>query len=152
MTEMHLIKFALAGPPVAWHRARLSKSSRVGGKGGRHFKDKNDRQYQLALGMEATTAMMLWAESNRKPWDATGEFHLDIEFHVHDLRKRDIDNLEKNVLDALSTIVFDDDQQVVSVKKTKMLSRAKPRTIVSVSRAYGYLEEHVIPGVDLGAP
>jgi len=135
------IKFTLSGPPVAWHRPKFTRSNRIDGRGTRAYKDKNDRAYQLALGMEATSAMMLWSQSNQKQWDPAGEWHLDIEFHVHDLRKRDIDNLEKNVLDALSTIVYDDDKSVVSVKKTKSLCRKKPRTTVTVSRAYGHLTE-----------
>jgi Holliday junction resolvase RusA-like endonuclease len=147
-----MIKFALSGPPVAWHRAKLSRTNRIDGGGVRHYKDKGDRNYQSALGMSATAAIMEWAHHNQQPWDGTGEFHLDIEFHVHDLRKRDIDNLEKNVLDALTGIVYDDDQQVVSVNKTKMLSRSKARTIVSVKRVEGYLTERMLPGVGLGAP
>lgn len=107
----------------------------------RVFKEKKDRNYQLALGLEATSAMMRWAHENAKPWEAGGEWHLDIEWHLPDLVRRDIDNLEKNVLDALTSIVYDDDKQVVSVSKTKRLSRTSPRTIVTVTRVEGYLSE-----------
>lgn len=139
MTEQK-VTFALFGPCVAWHRAKLSKSNRIDGRGRRHYKDNKDREFQLALGMSATSEIMKWAYDNGTPWDASGEFHLDMEFHVQDKIKRDIDNLEKNVLDSLSTIVFDDDNQVVSVKKKKVLNRKSPRTIVTVSRVDGFLE------------
>ena len=140
MTEQR-IKFSLAGPPVAWHRAKQSRTNRLDGRHTRFFKAKKDVEFQTALGMEATNAIMLWAQSNRRPWDGTGEFHIDLEAHVHDLRKRDLDNILKNTCDALSGIVWDDDQQVVSVKATKSLCRKKPRTIITVSRAHGYLTE-----------
>lgn len=144
--------FALLGPPVAWHRAKLSRSNRIDGKGVRHFKAKKDVEYQLALGMEATNAIMLWAQANGTPWDPTGEWHVDIEAHVHDLRKRDLDNVTKNVCDALCGIVYNDDQQVVGIKATKFLNRESPRTIIRVSRAYGHLEERAAEaGLGLGA-
>ena len=106
----------------------------------RRYKDKADTQYQLALGLEATAAMMRWAHENGQQWNGGGEFHVECEFHLPDLRRRDIDNTLKSVLDGLSGVVFDDDTQVVSVRMCKRLNRDKPRTIVSVWRTEGHLD------------
>lgn len=116
------------------------------------IKDKKDIEYQAAVGLSATTEIMRWRHENEQPWVGAGEFHVDLEFHVHDLIKRDVDNLAKNVLDGMSTIVFDDDKQVVSMSVTKRLNRKSPRTIVTVYKVEGFLAEHVEAGVGLGQP
>jgi Holliday junction resolvase RusA-like endonuclease len=152
MTEQR-VSFTLPGPPVAWHRPKLSRSNRTDGRGIRVIKHNKDVEYQAALAMQATSAIMLWAQSFKKPWDGTGEWELEIEFHVHDLIKRDVDNMCKNVMDALSGITYDDDKQVVRLIVTKMLNRELPRTIVAIRRVHRYLEDRVAEaGVDLGAP
>jgi Holliday junction resolvase RusA-like endonuclease len=134
------IRFAVLGPPVAWHRPKLSRSNRIDGRGVRVIKRSEDVNYQSALALQATSAMMRWAHENGQPWDASGEFHVDAEFHVHDLIKRDVDNILKNVMDGLSSICFNDDRQVVSVRMCKRLNRDKPRTVVSVWRTEGHLD------------
>jgi Holliday junction resolvase RusA-like endonuclease len=141
MTIQH-VKFALLGPCVPWHRSKQSRSNRIDGRGARHYKDPADVAFQLALGLEATSAMMKWAHSNQAQWNAEGEWRVDMEFYVQDLVKRDIDNLEKQVLDSLTGVCYDDDKQVCAVSKFKMLSRTKPRTVVTVSRVEGYLDDH----------
>ena len=135
------IRFCLHGPPVPWHRPKQSRSNRIDGRGVRRYKDQDDIAYQTGIGLEATSAMMRWAHENGIPWDAEGEWCVDIDAYVPDLRRRDKDNIGKNVLDGLSGICFDDDNQVVDGRVTKRLSRTMPRTIVTVYRVEGYLEE-----------
>jgi Holliday junction resolvase RusA-like endonuclease len=151
MTEQRL-SFTLPGPCVAWHRAKLSRSNRSDGRGVRVIKHAKDRVYQLAIAQHATVAIGMWAQSFKKPWDPSGEWELELEFHVHDLIKRDVDNMTKNVMDALSTITYDDDKSVVRLIVTKRLDRETPRTIVTLRRVHGYLEERAAEaGVGLGA-
>ena len=116
------------------------------------IKDKKDVEYQTAIGMEAASAIMRWKHENQQPWKGDGEWHVDLEYHVHDLIKRDVDNLAKNTLDGMSSVVFNDDKQVVSMAVTKRLNRKSPKTIVTVYRVEGFLEEHVEAGVGLGQP
>ena len=118
----------------------MSRTNRIDGRGVQVFKDKQDQQYQAALGLEATAAIMRWSHENGEPWSGLGEFHVECEFHVPDLRRRDIDNMLKNVLDALS-MVYNDDTQVVSVRMIKRLRREKPKTVVQVWRTEGHLDE-----------
>ena len=131
----------MPGKPVAWHRPKLSRSNRIDGRGIRVIKHPQDVVYQDSLAMYAMHALQLWTQSFKKPWDATGEWEMEIEFHTHDLIKRDLDNMTKNVMDALSSVTYDDDKSVVSLKATKVLNREKPRTIVTLRRVHGYLEE-----------
>lgn len=136
------LTFAVPGPPVAWHRPeQTSRTRRIDGRGVRTFKNNKDREFQLAIGIAATAAMMRWAHDNDKAWNAEGEWKVILEFHVPDLKRRDIDNLEKNVLDGLSTVAIDDDTQVVDVHKVKRLDRSSPRTVVTLERVQGYLSE-----------
>lgn len=136
-----VITFCLQGAPYAWKRAKISRSNRIDGRGVRVFKDKGDRAHQTALALEATSAMMRWRHENDRPWDPEGEWHITMDFFVPDRRRKDIDNLEKTVLDALSTVVYTDDANVVSVTKSKRLNRANPRTIVTCTKVSGYLAE-----------
>ena len=103
------------------------------------MKDAQDQQYQNAIGLAAAAAIMRWRHENDEAWTGLGEFHVECEFHLSDLRRRDIDNLLKNCLDAMSTIVYDDDTQVVSVRMSKRLKRDKPCTIVQVWTTEGHL-------------
>lgn len=91
--------------------------------------------------MAAIAALARWRAESDEPWQATGEWSLYIRFFVGDLRRRDIDNLEKNLLDGLNGTVFDDDNQVVRVEKEKRLSRSRPRVEVTVERVTGFLTE-----------
>ena len=155
MTELQRVSFTLPGPPVAWHRPKLSRSNRIDGRGVRVIKRDEDVKYQQAIAQSGIHALQLWSQSFKQIWFATSdcEWELEIEFYVHDLRKRDVDNMTKNVMDALSGITYDDDKSVVRLIVTKRLDREKPRTIVTLRRVHGYLEERAAEaGLDLGAP
>lgn len=150
MTEER-ITFTVPGKPIPWHRARLSRSNRIDGRGVRHYKDQKDVAYQKAISMHAMHSIQLWTQSFKKPWDPSGEWEMECEFSVHDLVKKDVDNLGKQAMDALSGVAYNDDKQVVRMIVTKRLNREKPSSIVTLRRVHGYLEERAAEaGVDLG--
>ena len=68
--------------------------------------------------------------------DEESIFGLELAFHLKPYPGRsltpDIDNLLKLVLDALNTVVYKDDRQVLEVKMRKYLSSDNPRTVFSV--------------------
>lgn len=68
--------------------------------------------------------------------DEESEFRLELEFYLRpypgDSQAPDIDNLLKLVLDALNTVVYKDDQQVLEVQMRKHLNSDNPRTVFSV--------------------
>jgi len=147
------ITFTLPGKPIPWHRSRISRSNRIDGGGVRHFKSKKDIAYQKAISMHAMHALQLWTQSFRKPWDPSGEWELECDFYVGDLVKKDVDNLAKQAMDALSDVAYGDDKQVVRLICTKRLDRKRPRAIVTLRRVHGYLEERAAEaGLGLGSP
>ncbi len=153
MTEQQRLTFTLPGPPVAWHRPKLSRSNRSDGRGVRVIKRDEDVSYQKSIAQAVIHAIQLWTQSFKRPWDGSGEWELELEFNVHNLIKRDVDNMAKNVMDALSGVGYDDDGQCVRLIVTKRLNREKPRTVVTLRHVFGYLEERAASaGVDLGAP
>ena len=68
--------------------------------------------------------------------DEESIFGLELAFHLKPYQGRslppDIDNLLKLVLDALNTVVYQDDRQVLEVKMRKHLNSDNPRTVFSV--------------------
>jgi len=66
----------------------------------------------------------------REPYER--EVDIAIEFYLPDRRKRDLDNLSKNVLDAMNGIVYMDDRQVVNLLLSKYIDANSPRAVVRV--------------------
>jgi Holliday junction resolvase RusA-like endonuclease len=136
------ITFTLPGKPIPWHRSKQTRTNRLDGRHTRFYKDQKDVAYQRAISMHAMHALQLWTQSFKKPWDPSGEWELECEFNVGDLVKKDVDNLSKQVMDALSGVAYEDDKQVCRLVVTKRLNRKKPSSIVTLRRVHGYLEEH----------
>jgi Holliday junction resolvase RusA-like endonuclease len=130
---MQRIDFVVPAPPVAWHRPQQTKR-------GVTYKDKQDVDYQALIAGYAQQAIAIWSVEKQYRWLKDGEFALSLGFHVHDLRRRDIDNLEKNVLDGMTGVAYHDDAQVVDVSKFKRLDRREPRVELSVRSVSGYLK------------
>jgi hypothetical protein len=131
------LKFSAAGMPVtkgSWKPGR--------GRGGRIvLRPDNDREAAWAalVGWSARIAL------NRPPNpDKLGRFCVDLEFTLEPppnrtrANKRDIDKLARSVLDALTGIVWADDEQVdqLTVKKwivgRSMEARTNPGLVASV--------------------
>lgn len=117
---MQSFGFILKGPPVAWHRPMQMRN-------GHTYKHQADTAFQSAIAALAAKEVL-------SPWDLKGDFSLAISFFVHDLRRRDLDNLIKNLCDGLNGIAFKDDTQVAKIIAEKHLDRQNPRTVVEVRR------------------
>jgi len=129
---MQRIDFVIPVPPVAWHRPQQTKR-------GVTYKNKLDVDFQATVAAYTQQAIAIWSVGKQRRWTKDGEFALSLGFHVHDLRRRDIDNLEKNVLDGMTGIAYHDDAAVVDVSKFKRLNRRDPRVEISVRSVEGYL-------------
>lgn len=57
---------------------------------------------------------------------------VSLRFFLPDRRRRDLDNLSKGTLDALTGVIWDDDQQIVQLTLSKQVSK-NPRVVISVS-------------------
>jgi crossover junction endodeoxyribonuclease RusA len=129
---MQRIDFVVPVPPVAWHRPEQTKR-------GITYKNKLDVDFQAIIAAYLQQAIAIWSVGKQRRWLKDGEFAVELGFYVHDLRRRDIDNLEKNLLDGMNGVAFHDDSQVVDVIKTKRLNRSDPRVVVAVRGVEGYL-------------
>lgn len=66
-------------------------------------------------------------------WPTDARYSLTIIPHFPDLRRRDLDNLEKTVGDALNGIIWDDDSQIDEVYKRRHLDRENPRVEITIT-------------------
>jgi crossover junction endodeoxyribonuclease RusA len=71
------------------------------------------------------------------------EEHLEVMIFIYwpDLRRRDIDNGVKSILDALNGIAWRDDSQIVDLLVCKRLDRKNPRALVVISEVE--VDEHL---------
>lgn len=65
------------------------------------------------------------------PW-CSSAIEIDLRIHLPDKRTRDIDNIEKSLLDGMNGVLFRDDRQVRAVSKRATLDRKNPRVEVVV--------------------
>ena len=95
---MTAVTFTVPGSPVPWMRA----ASRAGVR----FTPERQRQYQRLVADIARTKLigMFW------PLDA--RYSVTVRAVFNDARKRDIDNVQKQLLDACNGVAWNDDSQV----------------------------------------
>ena len=79
---------------------------------------KEDYQWQLK------------AQYKGKP--LTKELDLRVELFFGDERKRDIDNYNKLILDAMSGIIYEDDNQIQSLLIIKNIDKKNPRVEIQL--------------------
>ena len=112
------ITFEVEGPPKPWQRA--------GRMGRRTFSRNGPYQKQIAW-----AAMAAVSEAGGK-WPTDARYVLAVDAYFPDLRKRDIDNIAKQVMDALNRVLWADDEQVDRLRVGQWLDRSRPRLRVSV--------------------
>lgn len=128
-----MTSFTIPGDPQGWQRTRTAN--------GQHFTAPETRAYQntirwlaksakvqlitgpVSLVVEAFYRIPESAPKKRKAAMLAGE--------EYPTKKPDIDNVVKNVMDALNVMAWTDDAQVVSLNVTKVWSD-NPRVEVSV--------------------
>ena len=72
----------------------------------------------------------------KSTWGTTaplaGVVTLNIMFYYGDNRKRDIDAYLKILLDSMSGIVYEDDDQIVEMHVFKETDKSNPRTVIQI--------------------
>jgi crossover junction endodeoxyribonuclease RusA len=61
-----------------------------------------------------------------------GELYVAVEFYFATRRRRDLDNQNKLILDALSGIVYEDDSQVAELTLRRRFDKDNPRIEISI--------------------
>ncbi len=114
------LDFTVNGPPKPWQRTQ--------GKGGKRFKAQETRRYQRFVGYAALAVR--GAQVPAWPLDARYRMHVHAFFG--DRRRRDIDNVSKQLMDALNGVLWDDDSQVDELFVKRHVDREEPRAEVTV--------------------
>lgn len=113
------LMFIVLGPPKPWQRATPGLTR------GRSHKPKETRAYQKLVGNIA--------DLHRPPgWPLDARYEVTFLAYCADARVRDLDNIEKSLLDGLQRVLFKNDRQVVSVDKGLDIDPHCPRLEVLV--------------------
>jgi Holliday junction resolvase RusA-like endonuclease len=60
------------------------------------------------------------------------ELGMRIDFHLGTRRRKDIDNMQKLVMDALNKVAYEDDWQIAELTSRRHYDKGNPRTEVSI--------------------
>jgi crossover junction endodeoxyribonuclease RusA len=104
----------------------LYKIARFGGRAG------------LIMTAEGKATKEEYGWEAKRQWQAKplgGEIVLSVTFYFATKRRRDLDNQNKILFDALSGIVYDDDRQIAELRLRREYDRARPRIEVQVQEA-----------------
>jgi Holliday junction resolvase RusA-like endonuclease len=113
------VKFFVEGQPIPKGRLRLGKNG--------VFTPKRTSDYETHVGWRAKRAMM--ANSL-----ITGDCVFSATFYREGKRRADLDNLIKAVKDAMNTIVYQDDSQIVEYGRVRVIYDSdKPGVEITVS-------------------
>jgi crossover junction endodeoxyribonuclease RusA len=112
------MRFIVPGNPVPYQRAASKK-------GGGRYTPQRSRAFR-----ERVQVYALKAKVRR----LTGPLVLTLHFYRADERRVDIDNLTKQIADALNGIAWHDDEQITQLMAQKAIDRAYPRTEVCIER------------------
>lgn len=118
-----MITFFVTGEPTP------KQSFRAGGRNGGHA-DPRVVAWQETVGWEAKAAVF-------PPLPALLECDLavDLDFHLGNRRRVDLDNLSKGVLDGLKGVLFVDDSQVVELHLRKFIDTVNIGVQVTIKPA-----------------
>jgi Holliday junction resolvase RusA-like endonuclease len=89
--------------------------------------------YMTAEGKAIKEAYHWEAKSQWRAKPLSGDISVTIEFFFATKRRRDLDNQNKLVLDALSGIVYEDDAQIAELHLLRRHDTKRPRIEVSVT-------------------
>lgn len=111
------LSFTVPGPPLPWMRAASRR--------GQRFTPKEQRAYQDKVRLCALAAGARRME---------GLLELSVVAYLPDRRRRDWDNLGKQVADALNGCAYEDDSQIWAASVVKLLDGVRPRMEVTLRR------------------
>ena len=84
-------------------------------------------------GKDLKKLYQLEAKNQYKGKVICGDCYIEIALFFKDKRRRDIDNYNKLVLDALEGIVYEDDKQIQKLTITKEISVSDPRIEIEIN-------------------
>jgi len=118
------LRFFVAGPPKGKERPRFTAT-------GRPYTPDATRVYEATLRSHALAAV---ARAGWRVASRDHSFAVELRIRFGDLRRRDLDNVLKAVLDSMNKIVYLDDSQVSECHVYRELAQEKPGVLVCVRR------------------
>ncbi len=118
------LRFTVPGKPQPKERPRLGPNGRV-------YTPRRTTSFESTVGVYALAAV------RRSKWTLapkSAQFAVEISAYFPDLRRRDVDNVMKAVLDAMNAVVWADDVQVTRATIERRLDTGNPRVEVTVVR------------------
>ena len=100
------MKITIPGKPRGKERPRFSRTGKV-------YTPCNTRTYESIVGWHAKAAMQ------GKPYE--GDVEISIRLYYDTLRKPDIDNVCKALLDSMQGIVYKNDSQITKLEAVQIL-------------------------------
>lgn len=91
----------------------------------------------MYLSNTGTALKKQYSKEARSQWGSqplSGKLEVTLSFFHGDQRKRDIDNYNKLILDALSGILYYDDKQIQKLLIEKHYDKANPRIELSIKQ------------------
>lgn len=82
--------------------------------------------YMSASGKSVKEQYQWEVKSQYKGELLTGDVKLEIKYYLGNKKKRDLDNLNKLVLDSMTGIVYEDDSQIVELHLYKKYDKGNP--------------------------
>jgi Holliday junction resolvase RusA-like endonuclease len=132
-----MISLDLFGDPIAWKRPQFCRRGK--------FMHSYDGQEKLKLGYKWQIKSLYREEPLTQPVSLDLTFFMPVPESTSAIKKRqmlngvcyhmkrpDLDNLQKFILDCLSSIVLHDDAQIVEIRARKIYS-TKPGTLVRIT-------------------
>lgn len=98
------LSLVIPGPVVPWARAGGTFVTRDG-----RVVRANPKRYQRYRNHVRSRVELDLKRLQIRDWTLRGPFRLSLTFHFPDLRRRDGDNCEKGILDALKGVLWEDD-------------------------------------------
>ena len=119
---MTLVCFTVPGSPLPWQRARSS--------GSRRYTSPEQRAYQDAVRWACIAAVPAGVRNALTP---EHRWRVAVLVAVPDKRVRDCDRIVNTLGDALQTILWRDDSQIVEWHARRVIDRERPRVEVVAS-------------------
>lgn len=116
-----ILEYVIPGPPQPKERPRR-------GRLGRWYTPDATKRYERHVKGCAVAAKMAHGEC----WPMGAAYRVKMLVWFQDLRRRDLDNVVKAVLDGLNGVLWDDDSQVVELSIGRAVDRDRPRVDVVV--------------------
>ena len=123
VTTSQVLKFTVEGNPLPKARPRivLRRDHRA-----QAYTPARTRAWEQQIGWAARQAMQ-----GRRPF--RGPLELVLYIYRANARRADADNIEKAAADAMTGIVYEDDDQIIDCHRYKRIDRDHPRLTITVT-------------------